>query len=208
MFDTTSHNFLLSLSPEVVKLLVSLLYSHSVLSKSFWPRGLQHTGLPCPSTCPRACSNSGTFSQWRHPTILSSVIPFYSCLQSFPASSFFSNGSVLCIRWPKYWRFSFNISHSYEYSGLIYFRLTGLISLQSKGLSRVFSNTTVQKHQFFSAQPSLLSTSHFYTWLLEKNIVLTGQTFVHKIISLLFNILSKFFIAFLSKSRRLLIWWL
>ena len=166
-FDTASHNFSLSLSPEVVKLLASLLYSHSVLSESVRPHGLQHTGLTCPSPCPRACSNSGTFNQWCHPTISSSVIPFSSCLQSFPASSFFLMGQLFA-SWPKYWRFSFNISHSYEYSGLIYFRLTGLISLQSKGLSRVFSNTTVQNHQFFSAQPSLLSTSHFYTWLLEK----------------------------------------
>ena len=80
----------------------------------------------------------------------------------------FSNESVLPIRWPKYWRFSFSISPSNEYSGLIFLGLTGLISLQSKGLSRVFSNTTVQKHQFFGAQPSSQSNSHIYTCLLEK----------------------------------------
>ena len=83
----------------------------------------------------------------------------------FPSIRVFSNESVLCIRWPKYW--SFSISSSNEYSGLT-LGLTGLISLQSKGLSRVFSNTIVQKHQFFSTQLSLWSNSHIRTWLLEK----------------------------------------
>ena len=80
----------------------------------------------------------------------------------FPSIRVFSNESVLCIRWPTYWSFSFNISPSNEHSGLISLGLTGWISLQSKGLSRVFSNTTVQKHQFFSAQLSLESNSHPY----------------------------------------------
>ena len=83
--------------------------------------------------------------------------------------------------------------------------LTGLISLQPKGLSRVFSNTTVQKHQFFSSQLSLWSNSHIHTWLLEKNIALIRQTFVDKIMSLLFNILSRLVIAFLPRSKCLLI---
>jgi len=86
----------------------------------------------------------------------------------FPRIRVFSNESVLRIRWPKYWSFSFSISPSNEHSGLISLGWTGCISLQSKGLSRVFSNTTVQKHQFFSAQLSLLSNSHIHTWLLEK----------------------------------------
>ena len=82
----------------------------------------------------------------------------------FPSITVFSNESVLCIRWPKYWRFSFNIRPSNERSGLISFRMDCWISLQSKGLSRVFSNTTVQKHQFFfSAQPSSQSNSHIHT---------------------------------------------
>ena len=80
-----------------------------------------------------------------------------------PSIRVFSNESVLCIRWPKYWSFSFNISPSNEYSGLISFRIDWLDLLQSKGLSRVFSNTTVQKHQFFSAQPSSQSNSHIHT---------------------------------------------
>ena len=86
----------------------------------------------------------------------------------FPSIRVFSNESVLHIRWPKYWSFSFSISPSNEYSGQISFRIDGLISLQSKGLSRVFSNTTVQKHQLFSAQPYLWSNSDIHTWLLEK----------------------------------------
>ena len=82
----------------------------------------------------------------------------------FPSIRVFFTESVLHIRWPKYWSFSLSISPSNEYSGLISFR----ISLQSKGLSRVFSNTTVQKHQFFGAQLSLWSNSHIHTWFLEK----------------------------------------
>ena len=85
----------------------------------------------------------------------------------FPSIRVFSNESALCIRWPKYWSFSFNISPSNEHSGLISIRMDW-ISLQSKGLSRVFSNTTVQKHQFFSTQLSLWSNSQIHTWLLEK----------------------------------------
>ena len=81
----------------------------------------------------------------------------------FPRIRVFSNESVLHSRWPKYWSFSFNISPSNEYSGLISFRMDGWISLQSKGLSRVFSNTTVQKHQFFGAQLSSQSGSHIHT---------------------------------------------
>ena len=85
----------------------------------------------------------------------------------FPSIKGFSSGSVLRLRWPKYWNLSFSISPSNEYSGLISFR-TGLIPLQSKGLSRVLSSTTVEKHQFFSTQPSLWFSSHIRTWLLEK----------------------------------------
>ena len=81
----------------------------------------------------------------------------------FPSIRVFSNESALHIRWPKYWSFSFNMSPFNEYSGLISFRIDRLISLQSKGLSRVFSNTTVQKHQFFGAQPSSQSNSHIHT---------------------------------------------
>ena len=132
----------------------------SVVSNSLWPHELQHARLPCSSPSSSAYSNSCPLSWWCHPRISSSVVPFSSCPESFPASG---SKSALHIMWPKCWSFSFSISPSNEYLGL-----TGLISLQSKGLSRVFSITTVQKHHFFGAQPSLWSNSHIHTWLLEK----------------------------------------
>ena len=110
-----------------------------------WPHGLQHTRLPCPSVSPRVCSNSYPLSQWCHPTISSSVTPFFSCPQSFPAAGSF----------PKNWSFSFSVSPSRVWSsGLILLRLTGLISLLSKELSKVFSRTIILKYRFFIAQPS------------------------------------------------------
>ena len=144
-----------------------LLFSRSLVSDPLWPHGLQHARLPCPSPSPGACSNSCPLSRWCHPTILSSVLSFSSCLQSFPASGSFPMSqfftscgqigiSALASVLP------LNIQDWFP-SGL-----TGLISLQSKGLLRVFSNTTVQKHQSFGVQPSLWSNSHIHIWLLEK----------------------------------------
>ena len=107
----------------------------------------------------------------------------------FPSIRVFSNKSVLCIKWPKNWSLSFSISPSNEYSGLISLGWTGWISLQSKGLSRVFSNTTVQKHQFFSFhvhQFFIVQLSHLYMTT-GKTIALTRLTFVGKVMSLLFN---------------------
>ena len=118
------------------------------------PHGLQHTRLPCLSPTPRACSNSCPLSWWCHPTTSSSVVPFFSHLQSSPATESFQNESALHIRWSKYWSFSFNISPAKEHSELI-FRMGWLELLSVQGLSRVFTNTRVQKHQFFSAQFSL-----------------------------------------------------
>ena len=102
----------------------------------------------------------------------------------FSSIRVFSNASVLCIRWPKYWSFSFSLSLFNEYSGLITFRIGCFDPFQFKGLSRVFSNTAVQKHQFFRAQLSLWSNSHIHTWLLEKTITLTRWTFVSKVMFL------------------------
>ena len=102
----------------------------------------------------------------RQPLILCHPLPLLPSI--FPSIRVSSNELVLRIRWPEYWSFSFSISPSNEYSGLISLGWTGWISLQSKGLSRVFSNTTVQKHQFFDAQLSSQSNSHMHTWLLEK----------------------------------------
>ena len=137
------------------------------MSDFLWPHILQHSSLPCPSPTLGACSNSCPSRWWCHPTILSSVIPVSSCLQSFPASGsfpvsqFFPSGgqrigvsasaSVLPV----------NIQDWFPLG------LTGWLSLPSKGLSRAF-NTTVQKHQFFGTQSSLWSNSHIHTWLLEK----------------------------------------
>ena len=134
----------------------------SVMSNSLQPHELQHTRLPCPSPTPRVWSNSHSSSKMpsSHLILRGSLLLPSSV---FPSIRIFSNESVLCIRWPNYWSFSFNISPSNKYSGLISFRKSGLISLQSKGLSRVFSNTTVQKHQFFGAQLSLWSNSHIHT---------------------------------------------
>ena len=146
----------------------SVQFSRSVVSDSLWPHELQHVRPPCPSPTPRIHSDSCPSSQWCHPAISSSVIPFSSCpkslsaSESFPTSQLFAWGgqstgvSALASFLPK------NIQ---DWSPLEW---TGWISLQSKGLSRVFSNTTVQKHQFFGAQLSSQSNSHIHTWPLEK----------------------------------------
>ena len=143
----------------------SVQFSSWVISDSFRPHGLQHARLPCPSPTPRVYSDSCPLSRWCHPTISSSIVPSSSCLQSFPASGslqmnqFFTSGG-----------------HSIGFSASVlpmniqdWFPLgwNGWISLQSKGLSRVFSYTTVQKHQLFRAQLSLWSHSHTHTWLLD-----------------------------------------
>ena len=157
--------------PAIFILLHTLLYVQlncSVVSDSLRPHGLQHARPPCPSPSPRACSDSCPSSRWCHPTISSSVVPVSSCLQSFPASGSFT---VSCL--------SASGGQSTGVSALALFlpkksqgwspsEWTGWISLQSKGLSRVFSNTTVQKHQFFSTQLSSQSNSHIHTWPLEK----------------------------------------
>ena len=136
-------------------------FSCSVLSNSLPPHGLQHAGLPCPSPTPRAYSNSCPLSRWCHPTISSSVIPFSSCLQTFPASGsfpmsqFFKSGGLSLGASASASVLPMNIQNWFPLG------LTGLILL-SKGLPRVFSNTTVQKHQF------LWFNSHIHTWLLEK----------------------------------------
>ena len=122
---------------------------------TLWPHGLQHARLPCLSPTPGAYSNSCLLSQWFHPTISSSVIPFSSCLQSFSASGSFQMSQFFASRGQSIGASA--LASVLPINILVWFPLgwTGLISLQSRGLSRVFSNTTVQKHQFFSAQVSL-----------------------------------------------------
>ena len=185
----------------------ALLYSCSVMSSCLWPHGLQHARLPCPSPSPRVCSNSCPLSQWCYPNFLSSVAHFSSCPQSFPASGSFPVNQLFVSGSQ---RFGASASVSVlpmNIQDLFPLGLTVLISLLSKGLSRVFSNITVQKHQFFGTQPSLCSSSHPYMTT-GKTIALTIQTFVGKVMSLLFNMLSGLVIAFLSRSKHLLISWL
>ena len=173
---------LVLMRPDVLKQIICLLsvsnflstkqgsvqFTCPVMSDCLWPHRQQYARLPCPSPTPWACSNSCPLSWWCHPTISSSVIPFSSRLQSFPASGsfpvsrFFASGGQ-----------SIGVSASASVLPVNiqdWFPLgwTGWISLQFKGLSRVFSNTTVQKHQFFSTQLSLESNSHIHTLPLEK----------------------------------------
>ena len=129
--------------------------------------GLQHARLLCPSLSPGVCSDSCPLSWWCYLIISSSAALFFF-LQSFSASQSFPISGLFILGRQRYWSFCFSTSPSNEYSGLISFKIDSLISLQSKGLSRVFSNTTVRKHQFFSTQPSLWSNSHIHSWLLEK----------------------------------------
>ena len=139
-----------------------MLFSCSVASDSLWPHGLQHTRLPCLSPSPGVSSNSCPLSRWCSPTISSSVVPFFSCLQSFPASGCFPM-SQLFTSGGQSIRASASASVLLmNIQGWFPLGLTGLISLLSKGLLRVFSSTTIQKHQFFSTEhsygPTLIST--------------------------------------------------
>ena len=161
------------------------------MSNSLRPHESQHARPPCPSPTPRVHSDSCPSSQWCHPAISSSVLPFSSCPQylpaseSFPMSQLFAWGgqsigvSALASVVPK---------NTQDCSPLGW---TGWISLQSKGLSRVFSNTTVQKHQFFGAQPSSQSNSHIHNMTTGKTRALNRWTFVGKVMSLLLNMLSR-----------------
>ena len=145
-----------------------LLFSHSVLSDSLRPHGLQHARLPCPSSIPGVCSNSCPLSRWCHPTISSSVIPFSSSFNIpsirvfFLVSQFFASGGQSIGASASTSVLPVNIQDWFP------LRLTDLISLQSTGLSRVFSNTTVQKTSILRCSAFLMVNSHIHTWLLEK----------------------------------------
>ena len=172
------------------------------MSNSLQSHRLQHARLPCPSISPRVCSNSCSLSQWCHPTISSSVSPFSSCPQSFPASGFFPVSQLFTSGGQS---IGASVSASVlpmSIQGWFPLGLTNLISLQFKKLSRVFSNTTVWRHQFFAFSllygPTL--TFMFDYW---KNHSLTIWTSVRKVISLLFNMLSRLVMAFLPGSKSL-----
>ena len=175
------------------------------MSDSLQPHGLQNARPPCPAPIPGVYSNSCPWSGWCHPTISFSVIPFSSHLQSFPASGsfqmsqFFTSGgqsigvSSLASVLPM------NIQDWFPLGW------TCWVSLQSKGLSKVFSNTTVEKHQCWAF--FIVQLSHPYMTT-GKTIALTRQTFVGQVMSLLFNMLSSLVITFLPRSEHFLISWL
>ena len=144
-------------------------FSRSAVSDSLWPHEPQHARPPCPSLTTGVQSNSSPLSGWCHLAISSSVIPFFSCPQSFPASGSFQMSQLFASGGQSIWvsaSTSVLPMNTQDWSPLGW---TGWICLQSRGLSRVFSNTTVQTHQFFSTQLSFLSNSHIHTWLLEKS---------------------------------------
>ena len=189
----------------------SVQFSYSVVSDSVWPNGLQHTRLPCPSPAPEACSNSCPSSRWCQPTISTSVIPFSSRLQSFPASGsfpmsqfFISGGQSIGASASA----STEYSASNEYSGLTSFKMDwfDLLAVQGtlKSLLQHHSSkaSTLWRSAFFMVQ-----LSHPYMTT-GKTISLTRQTIVGKIMSLIFNMLSSLVIAFLQRSKYLLISWL
>ena len=146
----------------------SVQFSCSVMSHSLRPHESLHARPPCPSPTPGVHSNSDPLSRWCHPAISSSVVPFSSCPQSLPASESFPTSQLF-----KWGGQSIGVSASASFlpkntQDWPPLQWTGWISLQSIRISRVFSNTTIQKHQFFGAQPSSQSNSHIYTWPREK----------------------------------------
>ena len=143
-------------------------FSCQVVSDSLQPHELQHARPPCPSLFPGVCPSSCPLSRWWHPTTSSSVAPFSPCLQSFPKSVSFPMSQLFTSGGQSIGASASASVLPVSIQGWSPLGLTGLISLQSKGLSRVFSSTRVQMHQFFGALPSLRSNSHICTWLLEK----------------------------------------
>ena len=181
-----------------------------------WPCGLQHrtARLPCPSLSARACSNSSPSSQWCYPTIPSSVAPFSSCLQSFPAPALTGSYPVSWLFASGGQRIGTSVSPSVlpvNIQGRLPLGLTGLISLLSKGLSRVFSSTSLKASVLWCSSFFIVQLSHLshlsLPHLTGKIIALTVWTFVGKVMSLLFNMLSRFVIAFIWRSKHLLISW-
>ena len=174
-----------------------MLFSHSIMSNSLQPHRLQHARLPCFSLSPRVCLNSCPLSQWCHPTISCSVTP---SSPAFIFPSIRAQWGALHIRWPKYWSFSFSISSSNAYSGLISFRIDwfDLFAVQGalKSLCQHHSSkVAILWHSAFF----MVQISHPYVTA-GKTIPLTIWTFVGQVISLLFNMLSRFVIAFLPRS--------
>ena len=191
---------------EKMKIVFPLLFSCSVVSDSLEPQGLQHTRLPCPLLSPGICSNLCLLSWWWHPTISVSVVPFFSYPQLFPASGSFPMSQLFTSGSQSIRASALASVLLLNIQGWFPWGLTGLISLQSKELSRIFSS---------SSKASILQCSAFFTVQLSypymttgKTITLTIWTFVSKVMSLLFNILSRFVIAVFPRSKGVLISWL
>ena len=204
------NSFKLSVNRRKVLSLIfnSVQFSCSVVSDSLWPHGLQPARPPCPSPTPGVYSNSYALSWWCYPTCCILRRPLFLLPSIFPNNRVFSNESVLCIRWTKYWSFNFSISLSNEYLGLISFRMDWLDLLAVQG-------TLKSLLQLHSSKASILLCSAFFIVQLShpymttrKTIALTRWTFVGKVMSLLFNKLSRLVITFLSRSKHLLISWL
>ena len=160
--------YIMSCSAVTTKLSQTWLFSHQVKSNSS-PHGLQHhAGIPGPSPSPRVCPSSSPLHQWYHPTMSSSVTLFSFCLQSFPASGSFPISWLLLSGGQSIGPSASASIVPLNTQDWFPFKLTGLISLQSKELSRVFSSTTIHNHQFFSTLPSLWSNSHICPWLQGK----------------------------------------
>ena len=170
---------LLSLSRKIIRSHVfysvsvssSIQFSHSFMSNSLWPHGLKHARPPCLSPTPGACSNSYPLNRWCHPTI-SSCHLLLLLPSIFPSIRVFSKESVLCIRWPKYWSFSFSINPSNEYSRLISFRMDWLDLLAVQGTLKSFlqhhsSKASILRHSAFFLYSSTLTSIHDY-WEKEK----------------------------------------
>ena len=183
-------------------------FSHLVMSDSLQLHGLQHSRPPCSSPTPRACPNSCPLESVMPSNHLILCCPLLLLPSVLPGIGVFSSELILCIRWPKYWSFSFSISHSNEYSGLISFRTDWLDLLTVQGALK----SLLQHH---SSEESILQYSAFFMVQLAhpymtsvKAISLTRQTYVSTVMSLLFNILYRFVIVFIQRSKHLLISWL
>ena len=166
----------------------SVPFSHSVVSDSLWPHGQQRTRPPCPSPSPGAHSNSCSLSQWCHPTILSSC-PLLLLPSIFPSMGAFSTELAVCIRWPKYWSFSFSLSPFNEYSGLISFRIDWFDLLSVQGTRKgIYQHHSLKASILWPSAFLMVQLSHAYMTS-GKTIALTIWTFVGKAMSLLFNML-------------------
>ena len=172
----------------------SVQFSCSVMCNSLWPHGLQHARLPCPPPTPGACSDSCPMSQWCNPTTLCHSLLLLPSI--FPSIRVFSNESVIHIRWPKYWSFRFSISPSNKYSGLISFRINWFDLLAVQGTLK----SLLQHH---SSKATLMSIQDFW-----KNHSLDYMDLCRQSIVSVFNMKSRLIIAFLSRSKHLLISWL